>query len=678
MKRSFLRLFIAAVLFVYSFIFSSCGITEREPETAYNELGKVFVVEYHRIAEKDGAWTRSAENFKKDLQAYYDLGFRLVSIKDFFNEGKAKVPAGKKPLIMTFDDATASQFKWLIVNGATAEGSGGYPKIDPSCAVGILDEFHKKHPDFGRAATFFCNSNPFYQPEAKDTWKLKLKYLVKTGREIGNHTYGHDDLSKLDFNGIKKTLAMQQSLIEEALPSYEASSVALPFGALPKRGRWLLQAGEYGGKAYRYKVAFLVGWSPTLPPYHKDFDPAMVQRVQADDTELAKWFAHLKKNPGDYFVSDGDPNKVSIQEKDRDLLDRTQLKAGTKVAVYDGRKKLSETTVSSKKNRLSRLKTSDKGVYYTFHSAGIPSRIDDIITNYKKTGLNTLVIDMKDVDGILGVDLPVPLAESTGAKERIYIKDLRSLVAKLHADGVIVSARISVFKDRFLAKKRPDLALHGNSGSVWTENDGVNWVNPFSKEVWKYNVDIAEAAILAGADEVQFDYIRFPEKGRVENILIPKDKEKYYAIEGFLRYAYERLEKYDASIAIDVFGVMSWLKDVDISITGQRVGEMAKYVFVVCPMLYPSHFDSGFDGCKSPVDEPYVFMKRGAEKTLNLMEGSDAKMVAWIQGFDWRVKNFDENYVLQQKKALNDLGISSFLVWNAGNRYSVTYSALTK
>ena len=657
---------------------ASCGLPEREPQVSYNELGKVFVVEYHRISEKGKDWTRTPQDFKKDLQKYYDLGFKLVSIKDFFNNGRADVPAGKKPLIMTFDDATAGQFSWQIVNGTTVEGSGGYPKIDPNCAVGILDEFYKKHPDFGRAATFFCNSNPFYQPESRDTWKLKLQYLVKTGREIGNHTYGHDDLSKLDFNGIKKTLAMQQSLIEEALPSYEASSVALPFGALPKRGRWLLQSGAYNGKTYNYKVAFLVGWSPTLPPYHKDFDPAMVQRIQANDEELAKWFAHLKRYPDIYFISDGDPEKISIQEKDKDLLDRTQLNAGTKVAVYAGKKKLSETTIPSKKNRLSRLKTADRGVYYTFHSAGIRSRIDSVISNYKKTGLNTLVIDMKDVDGLLGVELDVPLAKSTGAKERIYVKDLKGLIGQLHKEGIIVAVRISVFKDRFLAKKRPDLALHGNSGGVWVENDGINWVNPFSKEVWKYNVDIAEAAILAGADEVQFDYIRFPEKGRVENISIPKDKEKYYAIEGFLRYAYERLEKYDASIAIDVFGVMSWLKDVDISITGQRVGEMAKYVFVVCPMLYPSHFDSGFDGCKSPVDEPYVFMKRGTEKTLKIMEGSDAKIVPWIQGFDWRVKNFDENYILQQKKALNDLGINSFLVWNAGNRYSVTYSALSK
>jgi hypothetical protein len=104
---------------------------------------------------------------------------------------------------------------------------------------------------------------------------------------------------------------------------------------------------------------------------------------------------------------------------------------------------------------------------------------------------------------------------------------------------------------------------------------------------------------------------------------------------------------------------------------------MAKYVHNVCPMLYPSHFDKGFDGYKSPVDEPYLFIKRGCEKTAVLLQGSGAKMTPWIQGFDWRVKDFNKDYVLKQLKAVKDCGISGFLVWNAGNRYSITYSALS-
>ncbi|MCX5749545.1 MAG: polysaccharide deacetylase family protein [Candidatus Saganbacteria bacterium] len=674
------RLLIFSALFFTGILLSSCqkatGPSPLVVKGPYNELGRIFVVEYHRIEDGKGEWIRSAANFRKDLEKFYAEGFCLVSINDLFNNSRVKVPEGRKPLVMTFDDGHPTQFRFLIVKGSTVEGSGGIPKIDPDCAVGILDEFCRKHSDFGRAATFFINSRPFYQKECPSLWKEKLKYLVRTGREIGNHTLTHAKLSDLDFNGIKKEIALLQAKIYEAIPSHEASSVALPFGILPKRGRWLLQDGTYGGITYHYKVAFLVGWSPATPPFRTDFDPAMVQRIQASDVELDKWISYMKKHTREFYVSDGDPNTITFQQKDEKLLDKTALKAGMKIKIYDGDKFVKESRISSKKDRMNRIRTSDKGVYYTFHSAGIENRLDELIENYKKTGLNTVVIDLKDIEGVIGTPVEVPLAKKIGALDRIFIKDFKQVLKKMHDNGIRVSVRIAVFKDRLLAKKRPDLALKSKTGNVWTENDGVNWVDPFSEEVRKYNIDLAEAAAKMGADEVQFDYIRFPEKGSVSNIAVPRDKEKYYAVERFLKEAYERLEPYNVSIAIDIFGVMAWLKDMDISITGQRIGEMAKYVFVVSPMLYPSHFDRGFDGYQNPVDEPYLFIKRGCEKSLKLIEGADAKLVPWIQGFDWRVKNFSENYVLMQKKALDDLKIRSFLVWNAGNKYSITYSAL--
>ncbi len=667
-------LYLLAAIGVLSAI-SGCGTPSRYP-MVYNELGRIMVAEYHRIEDKKGEWIRTPDDFRKDLQRFYDMGYRLVSVKDVFNDSRVNIPAGKKPLVITFDDGHPSQFRWLIKDGSTVEGKGGFPKVDPDCAVGILDEFHKKHPDFGSSATFFLNSIAFYQGECPALWKLKLQYLVKTGRELGNHTFDHDNLSELDYTGIKRVLAMQQARIEEAVPSYEASSVALPFGILPKKGKWLLQRGEYNGKRYNYKVAFLVGSEPTYPPYHKKFDPALVQRVQASDTELDKWLSRMEKHPSDYFISDGDQNVISVQEKDLGMIDKTALRPGMKIRVCSNEAVIRDIKIESKKNRTRRIKTAGKGVYYTFHSAGIPSRIDSIVNNFKKTGLDTVVIDMKDVEGTVGVSLEAPEAAKIGANRIIYVKDLKSIVDRLHKEGIVVSARIAVFKDRYLAKHRSDLALRDIGGGIHTENDGVNWVDPFSEEVWDYNIDIAEAAAKCGVDEIQFDYIRFPEKGRPDNIRVPAYKSKYDAIEGFLKRAEERLGKYNVSIAIDVFGVMSWLKDRDIEIIGQRVWEMAKYVDVVCPMLYPSHFDSGFDGHPDPANDPYLFIKRGTEKTEKLIAGSGTKLVPWIQGFTWRVKNFDENYILEQVRALKDCGVNDFLVWNAGNNYSVTYKAL--
>jgi len=668
---------LALMVIGVSMCFPACDRTPSRHAAVYNELGKVLVAEYHRIEDKKGDWVRTPGDFRQDLQRFYDLGYRLVSVKDLFNNSTVDIPAGKKPLVITFDDGHPSQFRWLIIEGSTVEGKDGFPKVDPDCAVGILDEFRKKHPDFGSSATFFLNSIAFYQNECPSLWKEKLRYLVKTGRELGNHTFDHDNLAQLDYTGIKKTLALQQARIEEAVPSYEASSVALPFGILPKKGKWLLQKGDHKGKTYNYKVAFLVGSEPTLPPYHRDFDPALVQRVQADDAGMDKWLKRIEKDPQVYYISDGDPNSISVQEKDLHLVERSALNPGMKIRVCSGEAVLRDIKIEPKKNRTKRLKTAGKGVYYTFYSAGMTSRIDSVIDNFKKTGLDTLVVDIKDIGGIVGVSLEARKARDTGAMQRIFIKDLKKLVDRLHDEGVTVSARISIFKDRYLARTRNDLVLRNSDGSVYIENDGINWVNPFSEEVWDYNIDLAEAAIKCGVDEVQFDYIRFPEKGRPDNIRIPAYKSKYDAIEGFLKRANDRLGKYDVSIAVDVFGVMSWQKDRDLEIIGQRVWEMAKHVDVVSPMLYPSHFDSGFDGHRNPANAPYLFIKRGTEKTERMIMGSGAKLVPWIQGFGWRVKDFDEEYILEQLRALKDCGIDSYLVWNAGNNYTVTYGALS-
>lgn len=667
----------AIMLAAFSLLFLSCSPVGKKNPAVYNEMGPIMVVEYHRITDAKGDWARTPGDFRKDLERFYKLGFRLVSINDVFNNSFINVPAGMKPLVMTFDDGHPTQFRFQIQNGATVEGGpDGLPKLDPDCAVAILDEFYNKHHDFGRAATFFVNSTPFYQSECKGLWKEKLKYLVKTKRSIGNHTFNHDNLSDMEFVGIKRVLAQLQAKIYEAIPSYEADSVALPFGALPKKGKWLLQKGSYGGVSYNYKVAFLVGSAPTIPPYRYDFVPFKVQRVQASDEELNKWFAKMQKDPEKYFISDGDPWTISVQEEDKDLVDKTVLKPGTKIRILRGKEIVKEIKVQKKTDKMKKIKISDKGVYYTFHSAGIKSRIDGLIENYKKTGLNTVVIDFKDVEGVIGMKVDVPLASKIGAQERIFVKDPKALVDLLHSHGIRVSARIAVFKDILLVKKRPDLALRNSSGGVWGNRKGSEWVSPFMDEVVKYNIDIAREAAKAGVDEIQFDYIRFPEIGNVDSIFVPGNSDKYLAVEKFLKKALDALDEYNVSIAIDVFGVMAWVKDRDIAITGQRLDEMAKYVYVICPMLYPSHFDSGFDGHKDPAHEPYFFINEGIKRTRELIKGNDTKIIPWIQGFDYRVPDFDENYVLQQKKAAHDCGVDSFLVWNAGNRYDITYKAL--
>jgi hypothetical protein len=240
-------------------------------------------------------------------------------------------------------------------------------------------------------------------------------------------------------------------------------------------------------------------------------------------------------------------------------------------------------------------------------------------------------------------------------------------------------ARIVVFKDMYLCTKRPDLAIKNKrTGRPWVNPDGYLWADPYSREVQDYNISSALSAIKSGFDEVQFDYVRFPARGRIEDCSFthnPKGWEKWKAIENFLGRAREAIAPYKVPLAVDVFGVMAWASERDYDSTGQRLDKMARYVDVMYPMLYPSHFDKGFEGYKNPADEPYYFMHEGCRRVVREVKDSNIKVIPWIQGFKLRATNFNEDYILKQKKALEDVGLKSFLVWNAGNDYSVTWNA---
>ena len=603
---------------------------ELKPKVFYNELGKVLVLEYHKLGEREDRWTRSYENFKKDLERLYKSGYRLISVSDFFINKNINIPAGCKPLIITFDDLHPSQLKFTI-----------YPLLEPNCAVAMMDEFYRQHPDFGRTATFFVNF-----PVSSE----KLIYLNQSGREIGNHTYHHKILRDLKETELIQEITLPVREVRKVLgDSYVMNALALPDGIHPKtyKGKKLLLE--------EHKVVFLVGSGPTLPSYHLDFDPLYVQRIQATDEEINKWFSYAETHPEELFVSDGDPNTITVQEADRGMLNES---------MYAKRQSLT-----------------DKGIYLTFYSASLKKRMEEIVSELQKWGGNTVVIDIKDESGKIGWKLDLQEALSVGA-EVPYVSKPKELVDYLHREGIWVVGRITVFKDQILPKKRPDLAIKNRlTGKAWVSPDGALWTDPFSDEVVDYNLKIAEAAAKIGVDEIQFDYVRFPERGRIENCQFNHNKNgnrKYKAIEKFLIKAGRRLRPYRVSIGADLFGVIAWEDERDIENTGQRLEEIAKYVDLICPMLYPSHFDFGFDGHKNPADSPYYFINTGLKKTLKLTEGSGVKIIPWLQGFGYRVKNFNENYILEQRRAVEDLGLKNFLVWDANNRYEVAFKALEK
>jgi len=261
-----------------------------------NPQGKVMILEYHKIDYPEGRWTRTPENFRNDLQRFYEKGYQLIRLGDFL-ENRIRVGKGKTPLILTFDDSSPGQLRFL------PDGKGGY-KVDPGCAVGVLESFHAAHPDFGLAATFFVlpAADPpnrlFNQPEYAQE---KLRYLVRKGFEIGNHTYWHATLSKLSTEGVWRQLALAVKTIQEAVPGYLPAAIALPLGIYP-RDTSLLLKGSYEGVSYSHSGVLMVAGGPAIPPGHPSFDPLRIPRIQATEQELTYWLRYFDKHPEERYI----------------------------------------------------------------------------------------------------------------------------------------------------------------------------------------------------------------------------------------------------------------------------------------------------------------------------------------------------------------------------------------
>ncbi len=278
-----------------------------------NELGRVMILEYHKIDYPEERWTRTPENFRRDLETLYARGYRLVNLSAVL-DGKITVPAGTTPVVLTFDDSSPGQFRYLAQNGSLT--------IDPKSGVGILEAFIKERPDFGRAGTFYVlpgASKPnrlFDQPEHEGR---KLRFLVEQGYEVGNHTLWHANLGKYSESTVRDQIAEAQVWIQRQVPDYKPRSIALPHGVYPKDVTWAL-AGSAKGAAYKHDAILMVAGGAAPSPFARTFDPVRLPRIQAVERDLGYWLSYFEKNPGERYVSDGDASTITVPAAWRDRL----------------------------------------------------------------------------------------------------------------------------------------------------------------------------------------------------------------------------------------------------------------------------------------------------------------------------------------------------------------------
>ncbi len=246
-----------------------------------------------------------------------------------------------------------------------------------------------------------------------------------------------------------------------------------------------------------------------------------------------------------------------------------------------------------------------KGIYLTAWVAGSPGRVQSIINLLKSTGLNAVVIDLKDYSGYVSYAMDVPQVKASGAESEIRIARPNALIKELHDNGIYAIGRITDFQDPILAKAHPEWALRNKTtGGVWKDNNGLAWMDPAATPVWDYLATIASDAFGRGFDEIQFDYIRFASDGSLGNISYPYWNGKTPMATVIADYfKFLRAQFPNEKLSADLFG-LSTINNDDLGI-GQVIQSAYEYFDYVSPMVYPSHYASRFLGYKSPASYPY-------------------------------------------------------------------------
>jgi hypothetical protein len=322
-----------------------------------------------------------------------------------------------------------------------------------------------------------------------------------------------------------------------------------------------------------------------------------------------------------------------------------------------------------------------KGIYITGWVAGGKTYLKPLIQLVNDTELNAVVIDIKDYSGYVSYKTGIPEVAASGAENEPRIAYPNRLIEELHKNGIYVIARQTVFQDSILSKAHPEWAVMNSAGSLWQDRKGLHWMDTASKDVWDYNIAIAKDALDRGFDEVNFDYIRFPSDGNLEDARYPVwDKENVLretVIRQFFAYLREQLQ--GGKISADLFGLVTIARD-DLGI-GQKMEYALPYFDAVMPMVYPSHYANGTFGYKNPADHPYEVVHQSMAIAFDRWQAMQASssvplssLRPWLQAFDLGA-TYDSAKIAAQIKAVDDaLGTGDanggWVLWDPKNKYT--------
>ncbi len=330
-----------------------------------------------------------------------------------------------------------------------------------------------------------------------------------------------------------------------------------------------------------------------------------------------------------------------------------------------------------------------KAIYMTSCVGATPSWRKQLVKLVEDTELNAIVMDIKDYTGT--ISFPIESAEFSGSTNGCFVKDMKEFIQDLHEKNIYVIGRVQVFQDGAMTKTRPDLAVKTKAGEVWKDHKGIAFIDVGAREYWDHVVTLAKLSYEIGFDEVNFDYVRFPSDGNMKDISFthtgsttkPVQLEKFFA---FLR---EQIAQDTPVISADLFG-MTMVNTDDLNI-GQVLERTLPYFDYVAPMVYPSHFPTGFNGWKNPNEVPGDIIRYSmgeGVKRADLLEQKESgfvvstntpafsptgkysqKLRPWLQDFDYGGE-YDATDVRAQIQSTYDVGLKSWMLWDPGNQYT--------
>jgi hypothetical protein len=317
-----------------------------------------------------------------------------------------------------------------------------------------------------------------------------------------------------------------------------------------------------------------------------------------------------------------------------------------------------------------------RGVYVRGGTAAGPGYMG-LLDRLVARAMNMIVLDTKDYDGRLSYRSKVALAVETGATKNAPIADLARTIRFAHARGVRVAMRVSCFEDEVVAAAKGELSVQ----SVWKRPHKIGWLDPSNDLAQKYAIDLASEAIDAGADEIQLDYVRYPVMGisNADFDLVRRKLTKVSVITDFVRKVHDVTRARGVPLSIDIFGVVAENRRAEIEMLGQDPTLLSHECEALSPMVYPSHYWSGYQGFEVPGNHPEI-VGIGTRKAVRIVREAgapnDVLVRPWLQGADYRSPTYGPDYIASEIRHAESAGGTGWLMWNPAQMYVNTWRAV--